>query len=135
MRRIVVHMACVVGGALALGACGLADVRSPVPEFMRARAPDPTPPEPPPDLKQILRDRLESVFTAASRPSHVRVSTPRREPVGTAWTACVRAELDSVIGKPLGTQTYRVTIAGDMIVDRRRVEEEDTCVSEAYEPI
>jgi len=135
MRRIVVHMACVVGGALALGACGLADVRSPVPEFMRARAPDPTPPEPPPDLKQILRDRLESVFTAASRPSHVRVSTPRREPVGIAWTACVRAELDSVIGKPLGTQTYRVTIAGDMIVDRRRVEEEDTCVSETYEPI
>jgi hypothetical protein len=135
MRRIVVHMACVVGGALALGACGLADVRSPVPEFMRARAPDPAPPDPPPDVKRILRDKLESVFTAASHPSQVRVSVPRREPVGTAWTACVRAELNSVIGKPLGTQTYRVTIAGDMIVDRRRVEEEDTCVSETYEPV
>jgi hypothetical protein len=134
MRRIVVHMACVVGGALALGACGLADVRSPVPEFMRARAPDPTPPEPPPDIKRILRDKLESVFTAGSRPSHVRVSVPRREPVGTAWTACVSAELNSVIGRPL-SQTYRITIAGDMIVERRRIEEEDTCVSETYEPI
>jgi hypothetical protein len=134
MRRVVVHIACVVGGALALGACGLADVRSPVPEFMRAKAPDPVPPEPPPDVKRILRDKLESVFTAASRPSHVRVSVPRREPVGTAWTACVRAELNSVIGKPL-SQTYRITIAGDMIVERRRVEEEDTCVSETYEAI
>src|SRR6266705_3037449 len=102
MRRVFVHMALLAGGALALGACGLADVRSPVPEFMRAKAADPA---------------------------------PRDEPVGPAWTACVKAELNSVIGKPLGTQTYRVTIAGDMIVDRRRVEEEDTCVSETYEPI
>jgi hypothetical protein len=134
MRRIIVQMACVVGGALALGACGFADMRSPVPEFMRAKAPDPTPPEPPPDLKRILRDKLESVFTAASRPSHVRVTVPRREPVGTAWTACVRAELNSVTGKPL-SQTYRITIAGDMITDRRRVEEEDTCATESYEPV
>jgi hypothetical protein len=28
---------------------------------------------------------------------------PRHEPVGTGWTACVQAELNSVIGKPLGT--------------------------------
>src|SRR5438874_12328059 len=109
MRRIVVHMACVVGGALALGACGLADVRSPVPEFMRASAPDPPPPEPPPDLKQILRDRLESVFTAASCPRHVRVSTPPREPVGTALPACVRSELDSVTVQSLGLQAYPET--------------------------
>jgi hypothetical protein len=34
-----------------------------------------------------------------------------------------------------GTQTYRVTIAGDRIVNRRRAEEEDTCGSETYEPI
>jgi len=60
---------------------------------------------------------------------------PRHEPVGTGWTACVQAELNSVIGKPLGTQTYRVTITGDRIVDRRRAEEEDTCATESYEPI
>lgn len=133
--RVFVHSVWLAAGALALAGCGLADVRSPVPEFMRAKAPDPAPPEPPPDLKGILRDRLDSVFTAASRPSHVRVSAPRHEPVGTAWTACVKAELNSVIGKPLGTQTYRVTITGDMIVERRRVEEEDTCATESYEPI
>ena len=135
MRRVFAQMALLAGGALALGGCGLADVRSPVPEFMRLKAADPAPPEPPPDIKRMLRERLESVFIAASHPSHVRVSVPRHEPAGPGWTACVRAELNSVIGKPLGTQTYRVNIAGDLIVERRRVEDEDTCASESYEPI
>jgi hypothetical protein len=102
---------------------------------MRAKAADPAPPEPPPEIKRMLRDNVESVFTAASRPSHVRVSAPRHEPVGAAWSACVKAELNSVMGKPLGTQTYRITISEDRIVDRRRAEEEDTCASETYEPI
>jgi hypothetical protein len=135
MRRLFVHITLLAGGALALVGCGLADVRSPVPEFMRAKAADPAPPDPPPDLKRMLRDNVESVFTAASRPSRVRISAPRHEPVGSAWTACVQAELNSVIGKPLGTQTYRVTITGDRIVERRRAEEEDTCATETYEPI
>jgi hypothetical protein len=134
MRRIVVHSAYLMGMALMLAGCGFADIRAPVPEFMRAKAPEPVPPEPPPDVKKIVRDRLESIFTAASRPSRVRVSVPRREPVGTAWSACVSADLNSVTGKPL-TQTYRLTIAGDMIVDRRRVEQEDTCATESYEPV
>lgn len=135
MRRVVVHMACVVGGALTLAGCGLADVRSPVPEFMRAKAPDPAPPEQPPDVKRILREKLDAVFTAASRPSSVRVSVPSRALDGPGWTACVRAELNSVIGKPLGTQTYRVTINEGLIFDRRRVEEENSCAFESYEPI
>jgi hypothetical protein len=135
VRRLFVHITLLAGGALALAGCGLADVRSPVPEFMRAKAADPVPPEPPPDLKRMLRDNVESVFTAASRPSRVRVSAPRHEPVGTGWTACVQAELNSVIGKPLGTQTYRVTITGDRIIERRRAVEEDTCGTESYEPI
>ena len=134
MRQIVVHIVCLIVGALTLAGCGLSDVRAPVPEFMRAKAPDPAPPEPPPDIKRIVRDGLESVFTAASRPTRVRVSAPLREPVGAAWTACVRADVSSVTGNPL-TQTYRVTIAGDMIVNRRRVEQEDTCATENYEPV
>jgi hypothetical protein len=119
-----------------LTGCGLSDIRAPVPEFMRAKAPDPAPPEPPPDVKRIVRDGLESVFTAASRPSRVRVSAPLREPAGAGagWTACVRADINSVTGAPL-TQTYRVIIAGDLIVERRRVEEDDNCATESYEPI
>ncbi len=39
------------------------------------------------------------------------------------------------MGKPLGTQTYRITISGGVITDRRRSEAGDNCASETYEPI
>jgi hypothetical protein len=135
MRRQIVHIALMSGGALWLAGCGLADIRSPVPEFMRAKAPDPAPLEAPPDVKRMLGEKLDAVFTAASRPAQVRVSEPRHNLRGPGWTACVRAELTSVIGKPLGTQTYRITIADGVISDRRQVEAEDTCTTESYEPI
>ena len=135
MRRDIVHIALTAGGALWLAGCGMADIRSPVPEFMRAKAPDPAPLEAPPDIKLMLREKLDAVFTTASQPAHVRVSEPRHNLRGPGWTACVRAELVSVIGKPLGTQTYRITIADGVISDRRQVETEDTCMSESYEPV
>ena len=123
------------GAALALSACGFADMRAPVPEFMRAKTPDAVSPEPPPDVKRLMRENLDQVFTSASQPARVRVSAPRREPAGLNWTACVRADLNSVMGKPLGTQTYRLTVSGNTIVDRRRVEDDDNCASETYEPV
>jgi hypothetical protein len=135
MRRVLVHAALMAGGALVLAGCGLADSRSPVPEFMRAKASDPPPPEPPPDARQLVREKLDSVFINTSYPHQVRVSPPHRELHGSGWTTCVRAELTSVMGKPLGTETYRVTISGAVIVDRRRAVAEDNCASESYEPI
>jgi hypothetical protein len=135
MRRITIRVALMAAAALALAACGFADMRAPLPEFMRAKIPDPLPPEPPPDVKRLMRENLEQVFTAASQPTHIRVSVPRHEPSGMNWTACVMADLNSVMGKPLGTQTYRLTVAGNTIIDRRRVEDEDNCASESYEPI
>ena len=134
MRRVIVYTALMAGGALALAGCGLADSHAPVPEFMRARAGEP-PAEPPPDVKRLVRDKMDAVFTAASYPRHVQVSPPRREPHGPDWTACVKADLTSVNGKPLGTQTYRATISGGVIIDRRHVEDGDSCASESFEPI
>ena len=135
MGRVIVHMALMAGGALLLGACGFADVRSPVPEFMRAKAPEPPPLEAPPDVKRLLSEKLDSVFVATSQPTGVRVSAPRPELRGPGWTACVKAELVSVTGKPLGTQTYRISISNGVIADRQRVEADDTCASESYEPV
>jgi len=135
MRRIITRVALLVGAVLALSGCGFGDMRAPLPEFMRAKTPDPVAPEPPPDVKRLMRENLEQVFTTASQPTSVRVSTPRREPMGQSWSACVRADLSSVMGKPLGTQTYRLTISADAIADRRRVEDDDNCASESYEPI
>jgi hypothetical protein len=134
MRRIVGHGALMVSAAMMLAACA-ADSHSPLPEFMRVRASDALPPEPQPDVKQMVRDKLDAVFVPASQPHEVRVSPPHRDVRGPGWTACVRAELISATGRPLGPQTYRITIEDGAIVDRRRVEAEDNCASESYEPI
>ena len=92
-------------------------------------------PEPAPDVKQVVGANLNSVFVATSYPRAVRVSPPLHDPRGPGWNACVRAELTNAVGKPLGTETYRITIAEGTIVDRRRVEPDDNCASESYEPI
>jgi hypothetical protein len=134
MRRIIVHMALMAGAVLALAGCGLADSHAPVPEFMRAKVADP-PPDPPPDVKRLVREKLDAVFSANSFPRQIQVSVPQHEPHGLGWTACVRAELTSVNGKPLGVQTYRVTVSSGVIIDRRRVEADDACASESYEPV
>jgi hypothetical protein len=134
MGRIVVYAALMAGGALALGGCGLADSRALVPDFMRAKAGDP-PIEPPPNVEQLVREGLDSVFVASSNPQRVRVSPPRHDLRGLGWTACVRAELTSAMGKPLGEETYRITISSGVIIDRRRAEPEDTCAFESYQPI
>jgi hypothetical protein len=123
------------GAALALAGCGAADSRAKLPDFMLAKAPEPPQLDPEPNVKQLVRDKLDSVFTAASHPRHVRVSAPRRELNGRGWTACIKAELTSVTGRSLGTQTYLATISGGVILDRRRVEAEDNCGSETYEGI
>jgi hypothetical protein len=135
MGRIILHIALMTAGALTLAGCGFADSRSPVPEFMRAKESAPPPLEPPPDVKQLVREHLDSVFTAASAPRDVQVSPARHDLRGPGWTACVRAELNSATGKPLGIQTYRIAINDGAIFDRQRVEGEDTCVSESFEPI
>lgn len=135
MRRVGLYIALMVGAALTLGGCGFGDIRSPLPEFMRAKAPEPPALEPAPDIKRMLKEKIDSVFTAASQPSNVRVSEPRPNLRGPGWTACVKAEVVSVTGKPLGTQTYRVEISGGVIADRRQVEPEGTCTIESYEPV
>jgi hypothetical protein len=135
MRRTIIDPAALLAAALLLTGCGFADSRSPVPEFMRAKEAEPPRPEPPPDVRQLVRDKLESVFVNTSNPREVRVSGARREVHGQGWTACVRAELTSAMGKPLGVETYRILISGGDIIDRRRAEAEDTCGSESYQPI
>ena len=135
MRRGIVQMTLMAGGVLALAGCGLADSHSFMPALVREKAPDPPPQEPPPDVGQLVRKNLGSVFVSASHPRQVRVSPPRRDVRSLDWTACVRANLTSVMGKSLGAETYRITISHGMIVDRRRVEADDTCGSESFEPI
>jgi hypothetical protein len=134
MRGIIARWTSVSVVALMLSACA-ADSHSSLPQFLRIKAADTPPPEPVPDVKQLVHDGLDSVFVTTSHPRQVRVSPPHRDVQGRGWTACVRAEVDSATGKPLGSQTYRITIGDGAITDRRRVVAEDNCDSETYEPI
>ena len=134
MWRIVVRTALAGGAVLLLAACA-ADPHSALPDSMKAQASMARPPEPPPDVKQMVHEKLDAVFVATSLPRNVRVSPPHRDPRGEGWTACVRAELNSATGSALGMQTYRITIEEGTIVDRRRVGSEDNCGSEHYEPV
>ena len=133
MLRIVAHTA-LLAGTLALGACGFADSRAPVPEFMRIKETE-QPPEPPPDVRKVVREQLDVVFMTTSYPREVQVAPPHHEVRGMGWTSCVRAQLTSATGTALGTQTYIVTINGGKVVDRRRAEADDICSSETFEPI
>jgi hypothetical protein len=135
MRGRFFHIALPLGVALALAGCGFADVRSPVPEFMRNKEADPPPPEPPPDVRRLVHDNLDAVFVANSYPRDIQVSPAHHEVRGTGWTACVRAEVNSATGTPIGVQTYRISISGGLIIDRRRVDPDDNCETESYEPI
>jgi hypothetical protein len=135
MRGRFLHIALPLGVALALAGCGFADVRSPVPEFMRNKEADPPPPEPPPDVRRLVHDNLDAVFVANSYPRDIQVSPAHHEVRGTGWTACVRAEVNSATGTPIGVQTYRISISGGLIIDRRRVDPDDNCETESYEPI
>jgi hypothetical protein len=135
MWRGIIHTALIAGGALMLAGCGIVDSRSPLPEFLRAKAGDPPPLEAPPDVKQLVREKLDSVFVAQSNPQQVQVSPPRHDLRGLGWTACVKAELTNAVGKPLGVETYRITINNGVILDRSRAEAEDTCATESYQPI
>ena len=134
MLRIIAHAA-LFGGMLVLAGCGFADSRAPVPEFMRMKEAEQPPPEAAPDVKRLVREQIDAVFLATSYPREVQVAPPHRELRGPGWTACVRAQLTSATGTPLGAQTYIVTINGGSVVDRRRAEADDICGTETYERI
>jgi hypothetical protein len=135
MGRITLHILLITAAASTLAGCGFADSHAPLPQFMRAKENEPPPLEPPPDVKQIVHDHLDSLFVAQSQPQNVQVSPARHSLRGTGWIACVKADLLSATGKPLGTETYRVTIDDGRIFDRQRAGEGDNCDSETYEPI
>ena len=135
MGRVILHVALMAVSALALAGCGFADSHAYLPEFMRIKEGAPPPLEPAPDVKQLVRGHMDAVFTAASAPRDVQVSAAHPDLRGPGWTACVRAEVNSATGKPLGMQTYRITINEGAIYDRQRVEPDDSCASEHFEAL
>ena len=96
-RRAISFIITMTGMALALSGCGIADSRTPLPlpDFMRAKAADPPPLEQPPDVRRMVRERLDQVFVTQSSPQKVQVS-----------------EEDYLNGWWIGNATYRDRTAG-----------------------
>ena len=130
MRILLIALLCT-----ALGACTGADSHAFVPAFMRDEEPKAPAPEKPPPVGEIVRAQLDSVFTTNSFPRNVQVSAAHRDPRVLDWIACVKAEVNSVNGRAIGMQTYRIVIVDGKIIDRRRSDDEDNCGSESYQPI
>jgi hypothetical protein len=102
---------------------------------MRAEQPEAPPAEKSPLVADIVRAELDSIFLTKSSPHNTQVSPAHRDPRALNWIACVKAEVNSAAGKPIGMQTYRIIIVEGKIVDRRRSNDDDNCDSESYQPI
>ena len=124
-----------MGAVTALGGCGFADSHASLPKFMLEKESAPRQIDPVPDVKQLVRDKTNSVFVGNSEPRHVQVSLPRRDTRGSGWTACIKADLLSIVGRRQESQIYVATISGGAITDRRRAGEGDNCESETYEAL
>jgi hypothetical protein len=128
MRTIWIAIVCA-----ALAGCTGADSQAFVPAFMRDKAP---PIDQSPDVAEIVRSQLGFIFQANALPHNVQVSEAHHDPRALDWVACVKADVSGATGKPMGAQTFRITISHGKIIDRRRSDNEsDNCSSENYQPL
>ena len=136
MLRVISLLSLLGAATIFLGGCGYSDANATfVPESLRYKAPEPQI-DKIPNVKAILRERGAEVFSSRAPPKNIRVSVPRRNPSGPGWTACVRADIAGITGRPIGTRTYLMTIDGNNKVgDRRLVDGASPCEAETYEPV
>jgi hypothetical protein len=115
--------------------CGAVDSQlSSVPAVFRQSAPK-VAEEERPDIRLLVRNNIEAIFTAAAMPSHISISAPLRAKKG-GWTTCVRAATIGITGKTLGVQTYLIGIDHGQIGQRDRVDDATHwCGRETYEPL
>jgi hypothetical protein len=126
----------VVAFALAVMLCGCGAVDSNVtylPEAFRQRA-SKTEIEQPPDVHLIVRDHVSEVFTTASAPTNIGLSSPIPAKYG-GWNVCIRASIHGATGRSIGMQTYLMNIEHSQIGSRQRVDEDHWCVKETYQPL
>jgi hypothetical protein len=117
-----------------LGGCAV-DAYSSFPALLRQKPHDTARHEDIPAVAAIVREQLDSIFLANSSPHNVQVSPAHRDPRDLDWIACVKADVTSATGRIMESPIYRITIAEDKIVDRRRSDDQDNCLSESYQPI
>ena len=87
-RPMKLGKAIIAGTMMLLAGCGVADQYSALPKVFRQPGAEPPPPEPEPDVKELIRAGADTLFTG--HPSAVAVSRPRRV-AGRGFDVCVKA--------------------------------------------
>jgi hypothetical protein len=133
--KLFMRVLAITGLGAGLGSCAV-DAYSPLPfpAFMRQKAREAPPPDPPPDVATIVREQLDSIFVPSSLPHNTQISRPHRNPRAPDWIACVKADVRFANGR-IDNRIYLITIDKGTIVDRRLSGDEDNCPSEHFEPI
>ena len=91
-----------------------------------------TPPEPEPDVKELVRVGADTLFTGD--PSALEVSRPRRI-AGRGFDACVKAVVPGAADGQPRPVTVLVTIEHGKLADRHRATAQDRCGRDTYEPV
>jgi hypothetical protein len=117
-----------------LAGCGPVDSGATYfPEFMRVKTPEPAPADPPPDVRALLQTNLDAVFLPSAAPANISFSAPK--PSFAEWTTCVKASVNGATGRPIGSQTFLVTIDHGQVSRRERVDQGHWCATERYDPL
>ena len=120
---------CGLGLLLLLTGCATASAPPPQPV---AQQPDAEPP-----YRQLIAEKLPTMFAADSQMHSVAISgvRPITTPVGPEWRVCLRGTANSA-GGGSGMRTYVVLInKRHEIIDRRLAEPGDGCDRERFEPL
>ena len=123
----------VLVGLLLLAGCGLSDQGSFMPGMLRQPDWEPAPPDPEPDVKELVGASGATLF--ATHPRSVAVSRARRKETGRGFTACVKAMVDGPVSGRPEPLAILVNIEHGKIIERRRATAQDGCEAEAYEPV
>jgi len=125
-------MALIAGTVMLLTGCGVADQYSALPKVFREPSVEPPPPEPEPDVKELVRVGADTLFTG--HPSALEVSRPRRI-AGRGFDACVKALVPGAVDGEPRPVTVLVTIEHGKLADRHRATAQDRCGRDTYESV
>lgn len=128
LRTMKLGKALIVGTMMLLAGC--ADQYSAVPKVFREPSAEPLPPEPEPDVKELIRAGADTLFTG--HPSAVAVSRPRRI-AGRGFDVCVKAVVPGAIDGEPRPVTLLVTIEHGKFAERHRATSQDRCATDTYE--
>lgn len=129
---IVLPVALLISGcAMDSHALYFSQYKDSVPSLFEAE-PQPRQPDPPPDVKAIIKNDITAVF---GHTDVKNVNVGPAHPNGNNWQACLRAEVYGITNADLGVQYFMVEINQGRVGLRRPATTTDKCETDQFEAI